>query len=87
MPVGIYLTCSCALLVAGVQRTPHSIGGMNDADKVTLLELLEEDSFFEVPRWLLWIYKKTEDDCVLALAALYYKYEGEFDKMNVDSRD
>lgn len=53
---------------------------MNDEDKVTLLELLEEDSFFEVPRWLLWIYKKTEDDCVLAVAALYYKYEGEFDK-------
>ncbi len=53
---------------------------MNDEDKVALIELLEEDSFFEVPRWLLWIYKKTGDDCVLAVATLYYKYEDEFDK-------
>ncbi|MGZ4904276.1 MAG: hypothetical protein ACXVIP_05915 [Halobacteriota archaeon] len=60
---------------------------MNDEDKVTLLELLEEDSFFEVPRWLLWIYKKTEDDCVLAVATLYYKYEDEFDKRNMDMGD
>ncbi len=60
---------------------------MKDEDKIALLELLEEDSFFEVPRWLLWIYKKTEDDCVLAAAALYYKYEDEFDKINRDLRD
>ncbi|MDD1720421.1 MAG: hypothetical protein LUP95_00295 [Euryarchaeota archaeon] len=59
---------------------------MKDEDKITLLGLLEEDSFFEVPRWLLWIYKKTEDDCVLAAAALYYKYEDEFDKINRDLR-
>ncbi len=60
---------------------------MNNKDKITLLELLEEDSFFEVPRWLLWIYKKTEDDCVLTVASFYYKYEEEFDKMNMDIGD
>ncbi len=57
---------------------------MNDEDKAALLELLDEDSFFDVPRWLLWIYNKTKEDCVLAVAALYYKYEDEFDKINVD---
>jgi len=60
---------------------------MNNKDKITLLELLEEDSFFEIPRWLLWIYKKTEDDCVLTVASLYYEYEEEFDKMNMDIGD
>ncbi len=59
---------------------------MNNEDKAALLELLEEDAFFEVPRWLLWIYKKTEDDCVLIAASLYYKYEDEFDKSNIGRR-